>query len=167
MTDARLTEILAVLDPKPGKPLWHGGASPLGSLRGVSPELAAWKPYRGGHSIWEFTLHIAYWKYAVRRRLEDSAVGGFPRSPADWPAMPKGRDDKSWRSDRSLLREEHETLIAAIRSFDPKRLDEKASGRKVYRYLDLLHGVVMHDTYHVGQVQLLKRMYRARKSKAK
>ena len=33
----------------------------------------------------------------------------------------------------------------------------------MYRYLDLMHGVVMHDTYHVGQIQLLKRMYRVRK----
>ena len=48
MTDIRVQEILRLLDAPAGRPLWHGGATPLGSLRGVSPELAAWKPYLGG-----------------------------------------------------------------------------------------------------------------------
>jgi uncharacterized damage-inducible protein DinB len=124
--------------------------------------MAAWKPRPDRHSIWEFTLHIAYWKYAVRRRLTGSAVGGFPRSPANWPAVPDVRDARSWSHDRSLLRSEQKALVAAVRSFDPKRLDQRPSGKGEYRYLDLMHGVVLHDTYHVGQVQLLKRMYRSR-----
>jgi hypothetical protein len=159
MSEARLVEILHLLDPNPGTRLWHGGATPVGSLRGVSPEMAAWKPSRGRHSIWEFTLHIAYWKYAVRRRLEDSPIGGFPRSPANWPKVPEDQDRKSWERDRSLLRSEQKRLVAVVRSLDPKRLDEKAPGGGSYRFVDLLHGVIMHDTYHVAQVQMLKRMY--------
>ncbi len=155
MKDPRHDEIIRLLQPRPGKKLWFGGATPLGCLRGVSPEQAAWRP--GRHSIWECVLHIAYWKYAVRRKLLSLAKGGFPRSPADWPRAPDVADAAAWKEDRDLLRSEHESLIAAVREFDPGRLDEKTAG-STYRYIDLLHGIVMHDTYHTGQIQLLKRL---------
>ena len=42
--------------------------------------------------------------------------------------------------------------------FDPTRLDEP-SGKGVYTYRDLIHGIVLHDTYHAGQIQMLKRLH--------
>lgn len=159
MNDPRLNEILGLLDPKPGTRLWYGGATPLGCLRGVGAEQAAWRPSPERHSIWGLTLHLAYWKYAVRRLLENAPKGGFPRSPSNWPNVPDAEDEKSWKADRALLRSEHESLVQAVRAFSPRRLDKKAPGSGAYRYIDLLLGVVTHDVYHVGQVQLLKRLY--------
>jgi hypothetical protein len=148
MTDPRLAEIARLLDPKPGTRQWSGGATPRGCLRGVSPEQAAWKPGLHRHSIWELTLHLAYWKYAVRRKLEGAPMGGFPRSPSNWPSVPGAADTKSWNEDRALLKTEHQRLVTAVRALSPKRLDGRVP--------------VMHDTYHVGQVQLLKRLYQDR-----
>lgn len=159
MNDPRIVEVLHLLDPRPGKRLWYGGATPLGCLRGVSAERAVWKPSPDRHSIWEFTLHLAYWKYAVRRNLEGSPIGGFARSPANWPRVPEVPDERSWKEDRALLRSEQERLVAAVRAIDPKRLDDEAAGGGAYRLVDLLFGIVMHDVYHVGQIQLLKRLY--------
>ena len=159
MDDLRVQEVLSLLDPKPGKPSWFGGATPLGSLRGVSHKAAAWKPSPKRHSIWELTLHIAYWKYAVRRRLDSLPTGGFPRSPANWPKVPTVTDLKSWQQDRGVLRSEQQALVAAIRRIDPQRLDQKTTDSGSSRYIDLLFGVVQHDTYHTAQIQLLKRLY--------
>lgn len=160
MTDARLTEALFLLDPPAGERLWYGGASALGSLRGVDHVQAAWKPHPGRHSIWELVLHIAYWKYGVRRRLDQTVPrGAFPRSPANWPSLPSQPDEKAWRGDRALLRSEHEALVETVRSFDVRRLDEE-QGDSDYRYLDLVFGAVTHDIYHTGQIQLMKRLYR-------
>jgi uncharacterized damage-inducible protein DinB len=156
--DSRLREILDLLDPPAAKRLWYGGATVAGCLRGVTPEQAAWKPARGRHSIWELTLHLAYWKYAVRRRLEASPSGMFPRSPANWPTVPKPADTPHWKADRALLRSEHAQLVEAVRGFDPRRLDEGAPGSQTYRFVDLLLGIVSHDLYHVGQIQMLKRL---------
>ena len=155
----RLAEILRMLDPEPGYRLWFGGASPLGCLRGVSADAAAWKPTPGRHSIWELALHIAYWKYAVRRNLEGGPKGGVPRAPSNWPRQPETPTERAWREDRALLRSEHEGFVRAVRGLDPDRLDEPARGGG-YSHVELLHGIVMHDTYHVGQIQLLKRLYR-------
>ena len=124
--DRRLEEALRHFHPPPGVKLWHGGATVLGALRGVSPEVAAWKPYPDRHSIWALALHVAYWDYAVRRRLTDEAKGGFPRSPSNWPRVPAGTTASAWDKDRRLVKESHETLLKAMMEFDPGRLDHHA-----------------------------------------
>ncbi len=167
MDNPRLREILNLLDPPAGKRLWYGGATVVGCVRGVTPEQAAWKPAPKPHSIWELTLHLAYWKYAVRRNLEALPQGTFPRSPANWPVVPKPADAPQWKVDRSLLRSEHVRLVEAVRAFDPRRLDEGTTGSGNYRFVDLLFGIVSHDLYHVGQIQLLKRLYQTRRARAK
>lgn len=162
MFDHRLDEVIRAMSPPKGKRLWFGGASPVGCLRGVSAETAVKRLAPDRHNIWEFALHIAYWKYAVRRVLEDLPSGSFPRSPSDWPAVRQPPDEKAWKQDRSLLRREHEDLVEAVRRFDSGRLDEPTPGSGSYRTIDLLHGIVMHDAYHVGQIQLAKRLFAER-----
>ena len=162
MDNPRLREILRLLDPPAGRRLWYGGAGVNGCLRGVTPEQAAWQPAPQRHSVWELTLHVAYWKYAVRRNLEALPQGTFPRSPANWPAVPTPAGASEWKTDRALLRSEHARLVEAVRAFDPRRLDEAAPGSGNFRFVDLLFGIVSHDLYHVGQIQILKRLYSAR-----
>jgi len=160
MTEPRLAEVLHLLDPPAGTRLWYGGATVLGALRGVGPDQAAWKPGASRHSIWELALHAAYWKYAVRRRLDDSVPrGGFPRTPSNWPLIPGVRDARTWKADRALLRDEHEALVLVARSLTADQLDHR-DAKGDYRALDLLFGVVTHDVYHTGQIQLMKRLYR-------
>ena len=158
--DRRLAEAIRHLDPPPGKKPWHGGASVIGALRGVSPRTAEWKPYADRHSVWELALHIAYWDYAVRRRLTDEPSGGFPRSPSNWPDLPRERTPSTWKADRELVRESHDRLIDALRCFNPARLDDDA-GSEQTTYADLVTGIVLHETYHVGQIQLMKRLARS------
>ena len=156
--DRRLDEILRMLRPEVGTKLWYGGASPGGSLRRTNAETASWKPSADRHSIWELALHIAYWEYAVRRILDGLPAGGFPRSPADWPAVPSVGSERSWREDRALLRSEHDAIAEAIEQFDAQRLDELTREGGSFRFIDLMHGVVMHNAYHTGQIQLIKRL---------
>ena len=129
-----------------------------GSLRGVSPEVAAWKPYPDRHSIWGLALHIAYWNYAVHRRLTDGGRGEFPRVPSNFPELPAHPSAAAWKRDRQLVRDWHERLVEAVEAFDPSRLDEIAGGRGKTSYADLITGILLHDTYHAGQIQLMKRL---------
>ena len=55
---------------------WHG-PNLWQALKGVSAKQAAWRPVPLRHNIWEETLHAAYWKYAVRRRLQGGQRGSF------------------------------------------------------------------------------------------
>ncbi len=161
MKDRRLEEALRHFHPPPGTKLWHGGATVLGALRGVTPEVAAWKPDPDRHSIWGLALHIAYWNYAVRRRITGERSGGFPRSPSNFPAVSDPPTPAAWKQDRDLVRGCHESLVQALEAFDASRLDEHAGADTKTTYADLITGIVLHDTYHVGQIQMLKRLSRS------
>lgn len=166
MRDRRLDEALRHIHPPTGFTPWHGGASVLGSIRGVTPEVAAWKPYPDRHSIWELALHIAYWDYAVWRRLTGGARDGFPRSPSNWPEVPDPPSTgpggsaalAAWEEDRRLVREWHDRLVTALEDFDPARLDEPAGEGSKTTFADLVTGALLHDTYHAGQIQIMKRL---------
>jgi len=160
MNTKRLDDFLHALDPSRGERLWYGGATLLGALRGVSAEQAAWKPHGECSSIWQIALHCAYAKCVVRCKLQDRNLRGeFPRRGGYWPQVPAAISDRSWSADRDLLREEHERLLGAAEDFDPARLDRKVAGSKRWTHADLLLGIVMHDTYHAGQIQIMKLMW--------
>ncbi|HXG45655.1 MAG TPA: DinB family protein [Gemmatimonadales bacterium] len=156
--------LVSLIQPAPGRRSWHGGPTPLGALRGVTAEQAAWRPAPGRHSIWALALHLAYWKYAVRRILERRPRGGFPRRPANWPRPPAEATEADWARDVALLRDEHERLLAAARRISPRQLGRRPPGKRSWTRGELLTGIALHDAYHTGQIQMLKRLWRERGS---
>ena len=159
-TDRRIAEVLRHLAPSEGFEPWHGGPTALGALRGVTADVARWRPWPDRHTIWELALHVAYWDWAVERRLGDLPRGGFPRSPSDWPRPDASGSEEGWEQDRRLVRDRRTSLVAAVSAFDPARLDD-VSGEGRTTFADLITGVLLHDTYHAGQIQLMKRMARS------
>ena len=159
--DPTIRLLATTLYPHRGQ-AWHGGPTPVGALRGVTPAAARWRPRPGRHTIWELTLHIAYWKHAVRRRLLGAELPRFPRSPANWPAMPDPAGARAWAADRALLSDEHELLRETIEDFPATLLGRSAGGRKRWTWGDLIIGIAMHDAYHAGQIQLMKRLWAGR-----
>lgn len=154
MTEMRL--LLRLLDQGFDHAAWHGPTLG-GAIRGLTARQAAWRPARGRHSVWEIALHAAYWKYAVRRRLTGGAQGGFPREGSNWPAMPDVPDQGHWRADVRLLKEEHRKLRRVVSALSPKVLGRRVD-KKRWTYSETIHGIAMHDLYHAGQIQLLKKL---------
>jgi uncharacterized damage-inducible protein DinB len=159
------------IQPRPRRGGWHGGPTPVGALRGVSHELAAWSPGPGRKSIWELALHITYWKYAVRRKLED-LIGGrparpglrerFPRTPANFPRVPAPADAYQWKQDVALLRAEHDQLLQVVAVVPLRQYGEIVPGRRQWTVGELIVGIAQHDAYHTGQIQMLKRLWASR-----
>ncbi len=141
---------------------WHGGPTPAGALRNVDASAARWRPRPGRHTIWELALHCAYWNYAVRHRLLGTRGPRFPRSPANWPEMPRVGSDSAWTADRALVAEQQGLLVETIRNFPGGKLGRSVGGGKRWTWGDVLIGIAMHDTYHAGQIQLMKRLWRSR-----
>jgi len=161
MPDPIQTLLIENVQPRPGRGGWHGGPTPVGALRGVAAEQAAWMPAPGRKSIWALALHVAYWKYAVRRRLEGGSAPRFPRTPANWPAVPAGADDRAWAADVALLKSEHERLLAAIAAVPVSRYRDALPDGKRWTKGELIVGIAQHDAYHAGQIQMLKRLWAA------
>ena len=150
------TLLLRLVDQGFDTQAWHGPTLG-GAIRGLTPRQAAWRPGARRHCIWELVLHTAYWKYAVRRRLTGGEVGGFPRSGSNWPRLPEQLTSATWRRDVALLKAEHRKLRAAVAALAP-RLFGVRGGRGRWTNAEVIHGIAMHDLYHAGQIQLIKRL---------
>lgn len=162
--------LVGSLQPAPRRRGWHGGPTPVGALRGMDARQASWRPGLKRKSVWELVLHIAYWKYAVRRRLESMEGRGrderFARSPSNWPARPNPADEAAWAADVGLLREEHTRLVDAVRRIPAEWLDRKPPGVRLWTCGELIVGIAQHDAYHTGQMQLVKRLWQEKSSRA-
>jgi hypothetical protein len=151
-----ITLLLRVTDQAYDQKSWHG-TTLRGSLRGLIAEEALWRPGQGRHNIWELTLHAAYWKYAVRRRLAGDGIGSFERKPSNWPEVPTPPDARAWKRDVAFLDAEHRKLRAVIADLTPAALQQR-SPKGVWTNAEEIHGVAAHDLYHTGQIQLIKRL---------
>jgi len=143
--------VLTLLDEAYNKKTWHG-PNLRQAIRGVSAKQAAWRPGAGRHNIWEETLHAAYWKYAVRRRIEGGKRGAFVLKGSNFfPRPEKGKaTEAAWRADKELLEREHRALRASIANV-------LGTPRGVKLLRDI-YGVTFHDVYHAGQIRLLRRL---------
>jgi hypothetical protein len=152
---AEIALLLEALDQAYDRRAWHG-TNLRGSLRGVTAEEAAWRPAPGRHNVWELALHAAYWKYVACYRILGGKRGSFACPGSNFFVRPEGAPtEKAWKADLALLSQYHGQLRAAVAALDPSRLDEKA---KTWNVRQTILGVAMHDTYHAGQIQLLKRL---------
>ena len=154
--DPRIEVLLEIMDQAFDQKGWHG-TTLRGALRGVTPAQALWRPGPDRHNVWELTVHAAYWKYAVRRRLAGEATGSFERKPSNWPDIPDPPDLKAWKRDIALLEAEHGKLRQVVSGLSVADL-ERRSPKGVWTYAEEIHGVAAHDLYHTGQIQLIKRL---------
>jgi hypothetical protein len=153
---AELELLLRLIDESYEKKAWHG-PNLKGSFRGLSPAEAAWRPQPSRHSIVENVIHCAYWKYAVRRRLTGEKRGSFSLKGSNWFAIASPLGEAAWKEYTALLEREHRVLRQTIAAFSPERLHGYPSGSKV-SFVIQIFGIALHDVYHAGQIQLLKRL---------
>lgn len=156
--DPAVDVLLAALDQAYDRKSWHG-TNLKGSLRGVPLEVAVWRPEEGRHNVWEYAVHAAYWKYAVRRRITGEPRGSFPLEGSNWFERPEPdrATEAAWKADRRLLEAEHRRLREAVAGLTAKDLARNPPGGET-TLLALVTGAAAHDVYHAGQIQLLKRL---------
>jgi len=143
-------QFLSIIDQAYNRRSWHG-TNLRGAIRGVSAHQASWRPGSKRHNIHELVVHAAYWKYAVWRRLSGQPRGSFPLDGSNWFDRSDSTDERQWKTDVVLLDRMHRALRSAVAGLPTGRLDPF-----------LLSGIAAHDLYHAGQIQLLKKLSKAR-----
>lgn len=139
---------------------WHGSTL-RGALSRVTPQMAAWQPGPERPNIWEIAVHCAYWKHIVLRRIARSEPKPFPFSGSDWFPRPDGPvEKKAWKADLDVLGEIHAELRAAVADLTPDELTT-CPAKTTTRIDDLVRGIAFHDIHHCGQVQVLKKLWKA------
>ncbi|MGK2933881.1 MAG: hypothetical protein ACSLFE_01385 [Gemmatimonadaceae bacterium] len=77
--------------------------------------------------------------------------------------MPKPADERAWRQDETLLKHEHERLVEVIAAVPPSRYGVEVPEGKRWTMGEMILGISQHDAYHTGQIQLLKRLWAAKR----
>lgn len=159
-------QMLALVEEGFQKAAWHG-PNLRRSLSGVSVEEAAWRPGKGRHNIWEIMVHAAYWKYAVTKRLTGSKKHEFPEKGKNWFArdargLSRNEAEKSWKRDLALLAKTHKELRATIAKLKESEIEGRCRGSRQTVKQNVV-GIAMHDVYHAGQIQLLRKLHGAPK----
>jgi uncharacterized damage-inducible protein DinB len=138
---------------------WHG-PSVKEALAGVDHHRAAARPIAGGHTIWEIALHVAAWRNEVGARIGGKRPG-MPEQ-GDWQTVTDTSAD-AWQQTLDALDASHDALASVVRNLSDADLD-RSLGTDVSptggSTIGLtLHGIVQHDTYHAGQISLLKKSH--------
>jgi hypothetical protein len=159
MASKEIEVILDLVDQAFDHHAWHG-TNLRGSIRGLKLEQLIWRPAAGKNNIWELTIHAAYWKYVVKRRLLNEQKGTFPFGGSNFIKRPMEgfADENAWKKDVKTLVEIHRSLREAISNTEPKDLYITPAGSK-FSNLQMFNGIAAHDLYHAGQIQLIKRLY--------
>ena len=152
--------LLRALDEAHRGPAWHGPAL-LVTLRHCSVDEASHRIAPGRNTIWELVLHAAYGKHRVRVRLTGDRRR-FPRALArDWWPVAPDPSEAQWKDDLALLDDSHRALVEAVAEADDARLARRRAGRRHTMAEEIL-GIALHDTYHAGQITLIRKLFQAR-----
>ena len=149
--------LLDSLDEAFDKKSWHG-PNLRGAIRGVTAAQAAWRPAGDRHNIWELTLHAAYWKHVVRRKILQEKRGSFVLAGSNFFERPEGGSaiagsalaEAAWKRDIAILEAEHRKLRDTVANLPARAFTPAAC--------HLIRGAAAHDLYHAGQIRLLRRM---------
>ena len=146
-----IDRIARLLNKTFNKGAWYG-PTVREVLAQVTPELAH---VRAGktHSIVELVLHMTAWRKFAASRL--SGNNDFQVSEqANFPSA----KSISWEQAVQDLETSQKNLEEAVSNFEEAKLGDlvPATSHK-YTYYTLLHGIIHHDIYHAGQIQLLIR----------
>jgi len=136
---------------------WHGPAV-LEVLRDVDHLKASNPSIYGTHTIWALVLHLSATQAILLRRIRGEDAG---LSDDDfWEPVPTATDE-NWQAALDRLTRQERELRAAVAAFREDKLDQKLMPSGTTTAYATFHGHIQHNTYHAGQIALLKKAYQA------
>src|SRR6266849_10593493 len=138
-------------------------ASSIACVEGLTAELASRRVEGFPHSIWQLVFHVNYWIDYDLKRIRGERPPYPAHADASWPSSPPPADDAAWKQDvvrfTALLGE-----VAMLANSGPEKLQQEveamhpAHERQSSSVQAVLWQTVVHNSYHLGQIALLRRI---------
>lgn len=138
-------------------------ADPLACIEDLSPELAARQIAGFPHSIGQLVFHMNYWMAYELRRIRGQQPAYPEHAAESFPSASSPADAEEWY----LLRKRFAGLLsdfATLASSSPQEMQRQIEStqdgdKKVAGTLEaVLWQMVAHNSYHVGQIAMLRRV---------
>ena len=111
----------------------------------------------GQHSMLELLYHMITWREFTISRLQpgnDKSISYFEQH--DWRQLDHS-DASLWEKGLQLLENSQQLLTTLLTNVNDDVLGKQVADRE-YNYRFLLHGVLQHDIYHLGQIAYVKKL---------
>jgi uncharacterized damage-inducible protein DinB len=123
----------------------------MDTLKNITAEQAAGKIKPGWNSIWEVVNHVISWRLAILERIEGREV----KSPEHNFFVPvTDQSTEAWNNTLNRLQDSQDKWITYLHNFPEKEFDI-VPDKKPYSKYELIHGILQHDAYHLGQIRIL------------
>ena len=138
-------------------------ANPLACVNDLPAELAVQRPEKLPHSVWQLVWHMNYWMEYDLRRVQGQAQRYPAHASESWPENPASLTELEWKKEVSRFTTLLATL-AEMAAWDAEKLARPASpapaqeGKQDASILHVLWQIAVHNSYHVGQIALVRRV---------
>ena len=150
MKNPEISRIIKMLQNTYNGSGWHG-ASIMEILNNIDDEMA-FRPSDHIHRICELVQHITAWRIFAVKRLEGDRKYEVSQNE-NWKTF-QHQDVAAWEEIKTDLAVSQEALIQVLANVNDELLNDEVHG-KAYDFYTLIHGVIQHDLYHLGEIALL------------
>jgi uncharacterized damage-inducible protein DinB len=137
-------------------------ADPVACIEDLAFELANRHVNGFPHSIWQLVSHINYWMDYELKRIRGDRPAYPVHADGSWPST--SASEEEWQKAGADFR----ALIEELSSLtDSPNLDREVEnmhpnqGTWNYSVRDVLWQTIAHNSYHIGQIAMLRRMLNA------
>ncbi|RIW28704.1 DinB family protein [Bacillus salacetis] len=128
------------------------------ALKGVSAAEAASTSSGTSNSIWQIVNHLIFWNEDVIHRLQGTENHHGAESNEETFGHPGNpEDEQGWRRTVHRFTEVMDTLRTVIAGIDDETMKKPYAADR-YSRERLLSSIMMHDSYHLGQIVLLQKL---------
>lgn len=146
-----ITTLRETLDGDP----WYG-RSLYAILDEVDPSSAFINPGEKGHALIELLYHMIAWAQFAQSRLEEDPKREISYYEAlDWREIDPVIH--TWKNGIEEFKATNKRIIELLQQKDDAYLASPVSGRK-YNVGYMLHGLIQHNIYHLGQIAYVKKL---------
>ncbi|MBE2228795.1 MAG: DinB family protein [Ignavibacteria bacterium] len=124
-----------------------------GTLKTLTAKKAAMK-VDGLNSVWQIVNHMISWRNALIARVKDKPV---PHPDNNFISEVKDTTAKAWKDTLKKFEKSQKDILAFLGKQKDIHL-EKISPASGYSYYELVMAIIIHDSYHLGQIVLIKKM---------
>ncbi|AFL81849.1 hypothetical protein Aeqsu_2389 [Aequorivita sublithincola DSM 14238] len=127
------------------------------TLSRITPELAAQHPIKDGNTIWEIVNHIIAWREDVLKRVQGEVLQNPTNNYIEKINDPS---HEAWQQTLEALETSQKEWLYFLNTFNEADFINEYPVNKL-TYYQHIHGVIQHDSYHLGQIVLLAKMVKS------
>ena len=125
----------------------------VGTLQSISYQKAAEK-YKNCNSIWEIVNHIIAWRENVLQRVQGKVINtpnhNYFESVHDV-------SESAWQTTLDNLAQSQQHWMSFLEHCNESEFDAIYPNNGL-NYYEHIHGIIQHDTYHLGQIVILSKL---------